>query len=89
MFKEPFNELQNITKCIGLYKNGFSILEVAREFKTSTNRVREVLLFSKIPLRPRGNHGLPRKPIEVIKPKGRYDHLIFEPINPGRDYKDY
>lgn len=88
MLNPPFDELPNVTKAVELYKNGNSLLKIACLIGATQKQVRKALIFAGMPLKQRGGIRVKDECITVVKKVGKYDYLLFEPINQGHDYKD-
>lgn len=89
-WQAPFDKLENVTKLIKLYKENVSYPEMMFYFGTTENVIRNTLRYHNVPSREKNLRMKARAELEVLKEKpvvGKYDHLIFEPINAGKEYK--
>lgn len=82
MPKKPFDDLSVLNDLIRKYKDGNSTMRLSSIFKCQRNTVREALIFAGLLT------GKPKERIQTseVRPLGKYDHLIFEPINTGSNY---
>jgi hypothetical protein len=89
MVTPPFDNLETVTRAIGMYKAGGTFEQLSNEFQVSPKRIRKLLVNHNIPIRKGGR--IPKKEVITSKPKptGKYDHLIFEPTNQGKNYEEY
>lgn len=88
MLQKPFDNLQNVTKAIEMYKNGDSLLTVAAYFSCPHGLVSRTLSLHGVSIRPRRGWG-EVKVNSPIRQEGKYDYLFFEPKAQGKDYKHY
>ena len=81
-----FSELSACKEAIEMYQGGNTMQQVADHYRVPMTAMRSLLDFYSI--ERRGIRGIPEKIAPVIRPKGKYDHLIFEPVNQGHDYAE-
>lgn len=81
LFK-PFNNLEAVNNLIRLYQyENISLVELSSYYGCAVNQIRNTLIYYQIPILRN------KTKIVVERPVGKYDHLIFETINMGKDYK--
>lgn len=78
-----------------MYAQGYGYNKISIETKVSANVIRNRLGKTKDKVainRPRGTYKyrpIFTRPTPLITYKGKYDHLLEEPINQGKMYADY
>jgi hypothetical protein len=75
-------------KIISLYNEGYPANYIANYLHIDYFNVRKILHDNKVPIR-QGGASKNKVPLFNTSRKGKYDHLFFEEVNAGKDYKEY